>query len=615
MAKNIEPKLKKIGDYLKLEEDAVFTIPEYQRAYSWSVENCDKLWQDINDFVESESKDRYFFGTIIINCQDNDTKYGLVDGQQRTTTFLLLLKALLVRINIAINRTASDDDSASLCRGLQERRRRIMGILYKVETEEIWDKPDSIKDADICRHGLILENFSINEQYKTELATILQSTDYDSAEARVIKIKYKQKDNRYTNFFRNFKFFFSKISELSDSQLNSIAKAITDNCEVIEIKSWQVEQAITMFNSLNSDGLPLYDSDIISSKLYAVSEKTGEEKHFAALWKQLNEIIIELESIRIADINSILMQYMYYIRTINKETISETGAINVTTPGLRRYFTEINKTPITDPIGMCTDMIRLAKIWKKVSEYSLVKVLLKFNENTKLFLASYFYRFNEADITEEIVTPILECLLRLFALLELFDIGYSSKFFKTFLFGEEAKFVNTSISVDEILKDFDEHICSNWNKETVNVALRDYDGNVLVYLNEYLFAREKNMSFSLENKYDIEHIMPYSGYNLQEIRKDAEIDSEDEFYGIVNKLGNKILLEGKINRAIGNEWFRTKVSTKLENKTGYIDSKYPLACALVDQYQNANKPYWKKNDIKDATNKASDRIVRFIFNE
>ena len=33
MAKNIEPKLRKIGDYLKLEEDTVFTIPEYQRAY------------------------------------------------------------------------------------------------------------------------------------------------------------------------------------------------------------------------------------------------------------------------------------------------------------------------------------------------------------------------------------------------------------------------------------------------------------------------------------------------------------------------------------------------------------------------------------------------------
>lgn len=615
MAKNIEPKLKKIGDYLKLEEDTVFTIPEYQRAYSWGIDNCDKLWQDINDFVESESKDRYFFGTIIINCQDNDTKYGLIDGQQRTTTFLLLLKALLVRINIAIERTASDEDSASLCRGLQERRRRIMGILYKAETEDISDKPDAAKDAEICRRGIILENFSINEQYKTELSTILQATDYASAEARVIKIKYKQKDNRYTNFFRNFKFFYGKISELSDSQLNSIAKSITDNCEVIEIKSWQVEQAITMFNSLNSDGLPLYDSDIISAKLYAEAEKRGKEKEFADLWKQLNNCINELESTRIADINSILMQYMYYIRTVNKETISETGAINVTTPGLRRYFTEVNKMPITDPIGMCSDMVKLVKVWKKVSEYPQMKVLLKFNENTKLFLASYFFRFDEDNITEELVEPILECLLRLFSLLELVDVGYSSKYFKTFLFGAEVKLVSKSTTVDAITQDFNEHIRSNWDKETIWAALHDYDGNVLVYLNEFLFAKEKGLSFTLGTKYDIEHIMPYSGNNLQEIRKDAEIDSEEEFYGVVNKLGNKILLEEKINRAIGNEWFRTKVSTKLENKTGYIDSKYPIARALVSKYQSANKPYWKKDDIMSATEKASDRIVSFIFGE
>ena len=615
MAKNIEPKLKKIGDYLKLEEDTVFTIPEYQRAYSWGIDNCDKLWQDINDFVESESKDRYFFGTIIINCQDNDTKYGLIDGQQRTTTFLLLLKALLVRINIAIERTASDEDSASLCRGLQERRRRIMGILYKAETEDISDKPDAAKDSEICHREIILENFSINEQYKTELSTILQATDYASAEARVIKIKYKQKDNRYTNFFRNFKFFYGKISELSDSQLNSIAKSITDNCEVIEIKSWQVEQAITMFNSLNSDGLPLYDSDIISAKLYAEAEKRGKEKEFADLWKQLNNCINELESTRIADINSILMQYMYYIRTVNKETISETGAINVTTPGLRRYFTEINKMPITDPIGMCSDMVKLAKVWKKVSEYPQMKVLLKFNENTKLFLASYFFRFDEDNITEELVEPILECLLRLFSLLELVDVGYSSKYFKTFLFGTEVKLVSKSTTVDAITQDFNEHIRSNWDKETIWAALHDYDGNVLVYLNEFLFAKEKGLSFTLGTKYDIEHIMPYSGNNLQEIRKDAEIDSEEEFYGVVNKLGNKILLEEKINRAIGNEWFRTKVSTKLENKTGYIDSKYPIARALVSKYQSANKPYWKKDDIMSTTDKASDRIVRFIFGE
>ena len=175
MAKNIEPKLRKIGDYLQLEEDTVFTIPEYQRPYSWGTDHCDKLWQDIEDFIASDSKDRYFFGTIIINCQDNDTKLGLIDGQQRTTTFLLLLKALLVRINVAIEKTDNDEDAVGLCNGLKERRRRIMGILYKAEAEDIPNKPEITKDSAICSSISILENYSINEHYKTEFNTIEQN--------------------------------------------------------------------------------------------------------------------------------------------------------------------------------------------------------------------------------------------------------------------------------------------------------------------------------------------------------------------------------------------------------------------------------------------------------
>ncbi len=615
MAKNIEPKLRKIGDYLKLEEDTVFIIPEYQRAYSWGTDHCDKLWQDIVDFVASDSKDRYFFGTIIINCQENDTKFGLIDGQQRTTTFLLLLKALLVRINVAIGKTTNDDDSESLCRGLKERRRRIMGILYKVETEDISDKPDVVIDTEICRSIAILENYSINERYKVELNTILQSIDYVEAETNIIKIPYKQKDNKYTNFFRNFKYFYEKVGDLSESELNSIAKAITDNCEVIEIKSWQVEQAITMFNSLNSDGLPLFDADIISAKLYAIAEKEDKGKKFTELWKELLELINDLKVIGVANIDSILMQQMYYVRAVKKETVNDTGSVNVTTPGLRRYFTEINKELINYPIELCEGMINLAKIWKKVSNYPIAQVLFKFNENTKLFLASYFYRFKEEDITVEKVEIIFESMLRLFTIMELVDTGYSSNYFKTFLFGEEVKFVDKEVTDQEIKADFDKHIRDKWDRELIKNEVLDYDKNILVYLNEYLFAKEKCLKFNLGAQYDIEHIMPYSGNNLQEIRKDAGIDSEEEFRGIVNKIGNKILLEEKINRAIGNEWFRTKVSTKLENKTGYIDSTYPIASKLVEKYHNESKPYWKKDDICAATEKASERIVKFIFGE
>lgn len=615
MAKNIEPNLRKTGDYLKLEEDTVFAIPEYQRPYSWEIIHCDKLWQDVLDYMDSGSKEDYFFGTIIINCQDNDTVFELIDGQQRTTTFLLLLKALLLNINVAIITTSQDEESENLCRGLKERRRKIMGILYKAESEDIPDKPDIHTDKDICSRKIILKNYSINELYKNELNTILSAVDYAEAESNVYKIPRKQKDNKYTNFFRNFKFFNEKAAQLTEAQLNKFTRTLTDKCEVIEIKSWKVEQAITMFNSLNSDGLPLYDADIISAKLYAEAEKQRVGEEFTKLWKELIELIDYLKQNGIATIDSIFMQQMYYERAKRKEIITDTGSINVTTPGLRRYFTEINNSLLSDPIGLCKQMINLAKIWKKVSAYPILQVLLKFNDNAKLFLASYFYRFAEENITVESITQIATSLLRLFTLLELVDIGYSSSAFKTFLFGEEVKLADETFSDDEIVADFDKHISEKWNKDEIKNYVSEYEKNILVYLNEYLFAKEQNLAFTLGAKYDIEHIMPISGANLDIIRRDAQIETKDEFNHTVNKLGNKIVLEEKINRSIGNEWFRAKVSTKLSAKTGYIDSKYPIATTLVKKYENDSKPYWCKQDIDDATEKATDRIVSFIFGE
>lgn len=488
-----------------------------------------------------------------------------------------------------------------------------MSILYKVDAEDIEDKPDIIRDKEICGKADLIENYSINEQYKTELNTILKSVEYSEAESNVIKLPRKQKDNKYTNFFRNFKYFYGKCSDLSESKVNKIAKSVIENCEIIQIKSWKVEQAIKMFNSLNSDGMPLYDSDIISAQLYAVAEQMGKGEEFTSMWKELMTIVGELKDTGIADIDSILTQQMYYERARNKDIVYNTGSINVTVPGLRKYFTDKNKDILNSPIELCKGMINLSKIWRKIATYSTMQVLLKFNENTKLFLASYFYRFNESDITEEMVRPLLENFLKLFTILELVDTGYSSKHFKTFLFGEEAKMVDSSITMDEITRDFNLHINTNWDNREIKESIMDYDKHILVYLNEYLVAKEKGIAFDLTSSYDIEHIMPYSGNNIQTIRKDAGIDTEEEFYNTVNKLGNKILLEQKINRSIGNEWFRTKVSTKLEDKTGYIDSHYPMAKELVEKFGNEPKPYWKKEDIKKATEDASDRIVKFIF--
>lgn len=72
------------GIYLK--------IPEYQRPYKWTVKNANQLLEDIKDAMNA-NKEVYRVGTLILH-HDNEDCYNIVDGQQRTITFSLLLKAL-----------------------------------------------------------------------------------------------------------------------------------------------------------------------------------------------------------------------------------------------------------------------------------------------------------------------------------------------------------------------------------------------------------------------------------------------------------------------------------------------------------------------------------------
>ena len=606
MAKDIEPKLKLISEYLKISKEERFVIPEYQRGYSWSIVQCDKLWQDVEAFIESDKKEPYFFGTIIADCSETD-RISLIDGQQRTTTFILLLKALLLRLQEVLRDMKRDMDSEALEEALKEKRNKIIDIMYKTDVE---GRFDILKNWDTVKGIVVLENKSINELYKNDLQIICEAQSYSLAEKDCAKIPRKQKDNKYTNFFRNFKFFYSKLGEYKESKLNTFAKTFLGECQIIEIRSWQTEQAITMFNSLNSTGLPLSDADIISAQLY--SNAGDDKERYMKLWEDLKKTVDALSARKIVDIDAVLQQYMYIRRAADREYIKEGSQPDVTTPGLRRYYTIDRKELLKDPFELCEQFNKIAQIWDAIKEYPIIKLLLKFNENAKIYLVSYLSRFDLSAISENAVQGIAECLLRLFTILELVDAGYSSSNFKTFLFGVNIKLVDSRFSMEEIVKDFDEHIVKKWaNRDELMKSLKEYDKNILVFLNEYLYAKEKGLGFNFSENVNIEHIMPASGRNIATIQQDAGIEDPEEFKGVVNLLGNKILLEEDINKSIGNEWFKTKKQKSIKDKAGYKDSTYNIALALVGYASDV----WTKDDIEIATDKAANRVVKFVYGE
>ncbi len=92
-----------INDFFAL-TGTIFSIPVYQRNYAWEEKNCGKLLQDIVNI--SQNKKTHFMGSItyILHHIDDEKslrklqEFVIIDGQQRVTTIMLLLKAIETKI-------------------------------------------------------------------------------------------------------------------------------------------------------------------------------------------------------------------------------------------------------------------------------------------------------------------------------------------------------------------------------------------------------------------------------------------------------------------------------------------------------------------------------------
>ncbi|GAA6833869.1 DUF262 domain-containing protein [Helicobacter pylori] len=92
-----------INDFFAL-TGTIFSIPVYQRNYTWKEGNCEKLLQDIVSI--SQNKKTHFMGSItyILRLIDEEKslrqlqEFVIIDGQQRITTLMLLLKAIETKI-------------------------------------------------------------------------------------------------------------------------------------------------------------------------------------------------------------------------------------------------------------------------------------------------------------------------------------------------------------------------------------------------------------------------------------------------------------------------------------------------------------------------------------
>ncbi len=74
--------------------ECFYIVPDYQREYVWTDKEVHQLLEDIGEQIDAGTTREYFIGTVLVSPTEQKNHYEVIDGQQRLTTFFLLLCAL-----------------------------------------------------------------------------------------------------------------------------------------------------------------------------------------------------------------------------------------------------------------------------------------------------------------------------------------------------------------------------------------------------------------------------------------------------------------------------------------------------------------------------------------
>ena len=224
-----------------------YTIPVYQRSYSWKKQQCNQLFDDIIDSVKKGRN--HYLGSLVYSekTEDNFSFCPIIDGQQRLTTVILLLKALYDSIG-------SNDN--------QRIKNRIYNSLYNDNCED--------------RYKLKLKSIDGDNE---ELEKVLMGSidDLDST------------SNISINYF-NFKDRLKKVIE-EGMTVDEIFEGIT-NLEIVEIILAEEDDAQLIFESINSTGMNLETSDLIRNFLLMGIKDAGKQReYYKKYWVKLQNDI------------------------------------------------------------------------------------------------------------------------------------------------------------------------------------------------------------------------------------------------------------------------------------------------------------------------------------
>lgn len=551
-----------------------FLIPDYQRPYAWEETQCQTLWDDIFSFAfpdnncdKFDSNEEYFLGSIVTFENDNNKK-EVIDGQQRLTTLMLLLRAFYAKFG-----NMQDEKSKST-------QKRISQCLWK--TNEFGEANLNV---------LKIDSEVATDNDKDEFLDILKTGN----------VNKEQK----SNYAKNYRFFQEKI----DSFLNEypsyfayLPARILGNCILLPVEAESQDTALRIFSTLNDRGLPLSDADIFKAQFYKYYSAKSAKESFIEQWKELEEVCGRIfRPLNGTPMDELFTRYMYFIR-------AKQGNKSSTTEALRKFY-EKDKYSILKKDETLPNLKILANFWNDVYHQNpdrfsnnILKKLFVLNYAPNgmwtYFLSVYFLQ--NKDENEQLDENKLEIFLtKIIAFVWAYSfVNPGVNALRTPVYAEMINIV-TGKAVNFVDFKFDENTLST---AITNFEFKNGRPITKSMLTWWAFNNELQSLPIFNTAFEIEHIFA---------KKRQENDKSLQNIRNLESLGNKAILEEKINIRASDYRFADKIkyyqgftNDKGQYKQGTINAE------LVNLTSSNND--FTELDIENRNRKIIDGFILFL---
>lgn len=557
-----------------------YIIPIYQRPYSWSEDQVKKMLSDI--FLSYWGNDRKIIEEpMFIGTMQLSTENEIIDGQQRLTTFLLLLKVLQNKY---------------------------------LECEEL-----------------------VNMTFDW-LSTRVNGKKQEEYLIETINCKDFSKVNNINPYIKNAFFIKSIIDEETKNEegglicfnIEEFVKYILSKIYFVVIETQAgLSKTLQIFNAINTTGLDLNGGDIFKIRMYEYLRDVegNDEKVFneiSELYERVDKENSALPSKNVPNIQSILSTYQQIL--IAKYDLLKATYSYSSDTFFERLFDSIFKITNENHFGTNITKVKLSICelntiidvrykWEKqpyqTFEDAAAMHLIWWSRYSRHWdlVFIFLYKFSNEENYYYKMLLFIKQLSKLYLI-------YSVKFFKsvneihTFTYSLIQSIIKEDKSITEIIEIINKKIievdkCEFKNILAGEIAFNPTHKNLICRLSamleeNYVSRDERIINIStkkiFEKPLDIEHIQPF-----KDEREEERARIEKEWGPNINSIGNLMLLEQDKNRSIGNSNYFTKLNT-------YKSSDLEIVKKQVREFSN-----WSLENSLKRKKTEIEKITKYLF--